>query len=78
MGVKTKIASTAASLLLNVLTEALPFENLSTTQHSNNIDTSRICDALDSAEQICMRIYPDCRREHLALFRSEFITNLKK
>ena len=78
MGVKTKIAATAASLLMTALTEARPFENISTTQHYNNIDTSRICDALDSAEQICMRIYPDCRREHLALFRSEFISNLKK
>ena len=55
MGVKTKIA--AASLLLNVLTEALPFENISTTKHYSNIDISQICDALDSAEQICMRIY---------------------
>ena len=78
MGVKTKIATTAASLLLNVLTEALPFEGHSVDRQYSNIDTSRICDALDSAEQICMRIYPDCRREHLALFRSEFITNLKK
>ena len=78
MGVKTKIATTAASLLLTALTEALPFERHSVDRQYSNIDTSRICDALDSAEQICMKIYPDCRREHLALFRSEFITNLKK
>ena len=57
MGVKTKIATTAASLLLTALTETRPFENISTTKHYSNIDISQICDTLDSAEQICMRIY---------------------
>ena len=75
MGIKSHIAKKAVKLLLH---EVYSHHHHHDYSYSNNyvndsIDMNTLYEALNHAEQICCAVNPTCKKEHLALFKSEVI-----
>ena len=76
MGIKSHIAKEAAKFLLHeVCSHHHHHQDYSynTNYVSDTIDMNTLYEALNHAEQVCCAVNPTCKKEHLALFKSEVI-----
>ena len=74
MGIKTKIATEAAKFLLHeVCSHHHHHHDYDYNNVSNSVDMNTLYEALNHAEQVCCAVNPTCKKEHLALFKSEVI-----
>ena len=77
MGIKTKIATEAAKLLLHEISSHHHHHHhdysCSNNYISDTIDMNTLCEAFNHAEQVCCAVNPTCKKEHLALFKAEVI-----
>ena len=75
MGIKSHIAKEAAKFLLHEVCGHHHHQDYSCSNNyvSDTIDMNTLYEALNHAEQVCCAVNPTCKKEHLALFKSEVI-----
>ena len=77
MGIKSHIAKKAAKFVLHEISSHHHHHHhdYSCTPGyvSDTIDMNTLCEAFNHAEKVCCAVNPTCKKEHLALFKSEVI-----
>jgi len=80
MGIKKHIAKKAAKFVFHEICNTYANgsrHSYSTDYVSDSIDMSTLYEALSHAEQVCCTVNPTCKKEHLALFKSEVIKYIR-
>lgn len=80
MGIKKHIAKKVAKFAFHEICNSYTSRDrhsYSTDYVSEYIDMNTLYAALNHAEQVCCSVNPTCKKEHLALFKSEVLNYIR-